>query len=195
MLSHPAYDATGRRLAAVALRNAVYMFPLGVVAVTCGLTTAPFAYEAALLAAPMALSAAVFYRRPSTTHAPDVSRVARIPPGVSRVSVPSQDTEGGGRAPRASGGERAADGEVVGVERVERGRVDRVGRSRGARRRDGSIEPGAVSIFAAADVGDGGGGRRGRGRAVSAQGGLRAGSVVGRGRRDAAVVGARDAKE
>ena len=69
MLSHPAYDATGRRLAAVALRNAVYMFPLGVVAVTCGLTTAPFAYEAALLAAPMALSAAVFYRRPSTTHA------------------------------------------------------------------------------------------------------------------------------
>ena len=47
MLSHPMYDPTGRRLAGVALRNAVYLLPLGVVAVAAGLTTAPFAYEAA----------------------------------------------------------------------------------------------------------------------------------------------------
>ena len=60
---------TGRRLAGVAMRNAFYMFPLGALAVGCGLTTAPFAYEAALLAAPMALSAAVFYRRPSVANA------------------------------------------------------------------------------------------------------------------------------
>ena len=65
MLSHPMYDATGRRLAGVALRNAVYMLPLGVAAVACGLVTSPFAYEAAALAMPLALSAAVFYRRPS----------------------------------------------------------------------------------------------------------------------------------
>ena len=36
MLSHPMYDATGRRLAGVALRNAAYMLPLGVAAVACG---------------------------------------------------------------------------------------------------------------------------------------------------------------
>jgi protoheme IX farnesyltransferase len=41
------------------------MLPLGVVAVACGLTTSPFAYEAAALALPLALSAAVFYRRPA----------------------------------------------------------------------------------------------------------------------------------
>jgi len=69
MLSHPSSDPTGRRLAGVAMRNSFYMFPLGALAVGCGLTTAPFAYEAALLAAPMALSAAVFYRRPSIANA------------------------------------------------------------------------------------------------------------------------------
>lgn len=37
----------------------------GVAAVAAGLTTQPFAYEAAALALPMALSAAWFYRRPT----------------------------------------------------------------------------------------------------------------------------------
>jgi protoheme IX farnesyltransferase len=46
MLSHPIYDPTGRRLAGVALRNSLYMLPLGLWAVACGLTTAPFVYEA-----------------------------------------------------------------------------------------------------------------------------------------------------
>ena len=41
MMSHPAYDVTGRRVAAVALRNAAYMLPIGVAAVACGLTTPP----------------------------------------------------------------------------------------------------------------------------------------------------------
>ena len=39
MMSHPAYDVTGRRVAAVALRNAACMLPIGVAAVACGLTT------------------------------------------------------------------------------------------------------------------------------------------------------------
>ena len=69
MLSHHMSDPSGRRLAGVAMRNSFYMFPLGALAVGCGLTTTPFAYEAALLAAPMALSAAVFYRRPSIANA------------------------------------------------------------------------------------------------------------------------------
>ena len=46
MISHPACDVTGRRVAAVALRNA-RMLPIGVAAVACGLTP-PFAHEAAL---------------------------------------------------------------------------------------------------------------------------------------------------
>ena len=69
MMSHPAYDATGRRVAAVALRNAAYMLPIGVAAVACGLTTPPFAHEAALLAMPMALGAAAFHRKPSVAAA------------------------------------------------------------------------------------------------------------------------------
>lgn len=69
MMSHPVFDATGRRVAGVALRNALAMLPIGVVAVACGLATVPFAYEAGLLALPMALSSAVFYRRPSINNA------------------------------------------------------------------------------------------------------------------------------
>lgn len=69
MMSHPVFDGTGRRVAGVALRNAVAMLPIGVISVACGLATVPFAYEAGLLALPMALSSAVFYRRPNITNA------------------------------------------------------------------------------------------------------------------------------
>ena len=69
MMSHPSFDRTGRRVAAVALRNAAAMLPLGLVAVACGLATPPFAYEASILALPMALSSAVFYRRPNIANA------------------------------------------------------------------------------------------------------------------------------
>ena len=69
MMSHPLFDRSGRRVAAVALRNAAAMLPLGLAAVACGLATPPFAYEAGILAMPMALSSAVFYRRPNVANA------------------------------------------------------------------------------------------------------------------------------
>ena len=69
MMSHPLFDRSGRRVAAVALRNAAAMLPLGLAAVACGLVTPPFAYEAGILAMPMALSSAVFYRRPNVANA------------------------------------------------------------------------------------------------------------------------------
>lgn len=57
----PVIDATGRRTAAVALRNALYMVPLGFAACAMGVTTPPFAWEAAALSACLAGSAAAFY--------------------------------------------------------------------------------------------------------------------------------------
>ena len=75
MMTHPAYQrvesfgAPGRRAAAVALRNALALVPVGVFAVACGVADPPFAYEAALVALPVALSAAQFYRAPRMEHA------------------------------------------------------------------------------------------------------------------------------
>ena len=57
----PIIDATGRRTAAVALRNAVYMVPLGFAACAMGVTTPPFAWEAAALSTCLAGTAAAFY--------------------------------------------------------------------------------------------------------------------------------------
>jgi protoheme IX farnesyltransferase len=57
----PIIDATGRRTAAVALRNALYMVPLGFAACAMGVTTPPFAWEAAALSTCLAGSAAAFY--------------------------------------------------------------------------------------------------------------------------------------
>ena len=57
----PIIDATGRRTAGVALRNALYMVPLGFAACAMGVTTPPFAWEAAALSACLAGSAAAFY--------------------------------------------------------------------------------------------------------------------------------------
>jgi hypothetical protein len=41
-------DATGRRTGACALRNALYLLPLGLAATWLGLATPPFAYEATI---------------------------------------------------------------------------------------------------------------------------------------------------
>jgi protoheme IX farnesyltransferase len=58
-------DATGRRTAACALRNCVYLMPLGILAVCLGVTTDAFAFENALLSGGMAATATVFYQSPS----------------------------------------------------------------------------------------------------------------------------------
>lgn len=48
-------DATGRRTAACALRNCLYLFPLGALATWLGVTSPYFAYESGALAAPLML--------------------------------------------------------------------------------------------------------------------------------------------
>lgn len=62
----PLIDATGRRTAFVALRNSLYMLPLGYAACALGVTTPPFAWEAAGLSACMAAGAASFAASPSS---------------------------------------------------------------------------------------------------------------------------------
>ena len=58
-------DATGRRTAACALRNSIYLMPLGIMAVCLGVTTDAFAFENALISGGMAATAGVFYQSPS----------------------------------------------------------------------------------------------------------------------------------
>jgi heme o synthase len=58
-------DATGRRTAGVALRNALYLVPIGVIAASHSAVTAPFVYESVALSGLLALSASVFYARPN----------------------------------------------------------------------------------------------------------------------------------
>jgi protoheme IX farnesyltransferase len=65
----PLIDATGRRTALVALRNSLYMVPLGFAACALGVTTPPFAWEAAALSAGMAAGAAAFLARPAQASA------------------------------------------------------------------------------------------------------------------------------
>jgi len=69
MLSHPMYDANGRRLAGVAVRNAVALMPIGALAVAMGVTTSPFAYETLALGVPLVGAAAAFYVAPSVVAA------------------------------------------------------------------------------------------------------------------------------
>jgi protoheme IX farnesyltransferase len=62
-------DPTGKRVAACALRNAAYLFPLGTLATWLGVTTPYFAYESAFITAGMLLTAAKFYSAPSNANA------------------------------------------------------------------------------------------------------------------------------
>lgn len=58
-------DATGKRTAACALRNSLYLMPLGFLAVAAGTATAPFATESAVASGVLAALAAAFWARPS----------------------------------------------------------------------------------------------------------------------------------
>ncbi len=62
-------DATGKRTAACALRNCLYLFPLGALSTWLGITSPYFAYESAFITAGMLLTAARFYGRPTTGNA------------------------------------------------------------------------------------------------------------------------------
>ena len=59
-------DATGKRTAACALRNCLYLMPLGFLAVAAGTASAPFATESAVASGVLAALAAAFWARPSS---------------------------------------------------------------------------------------------------------------------------------
>lgn len=62
-------DPTGRRTAACALRNCLYLLPVGMLAAAVGLTSNAFAYESAFVSGAMTLSAAAFYSSPTNAAA------------------------------------------------------------------------------------------------------------------------------
>mmetsp|Transcript_9635 Transcript_9635/g.27570 ORF Transcript_9635/g.27570 Transcript_9635/m.27570 type:complete len:477 (-) Transcript_9635:10-1440(-) len=71
-------DATGRRTAACAMRNCVYLMPLGIIAVCLGVTTDAFAFENALISGGMAATAGAFYQAPSTASARVLFRASLV---------------------------------------------------------------------------------------------------------------------
>lgn len=62
-------DPTGKRTAACALRNCMYLLPLGALSTWLGITSPYFAYESAFISAGMLLTAANFHAKPSNTNA------------------------------------------------------------------------------------------------------------------------------
>ena len=74
MLSHA--DPTGRRVAGCALRNALYLLPLGFGAVAAGAASPPFGAEAAVATGVFAAAAAAFYAKPTDANARWVFRAS-----------------------------------------------------------------------------------------------------------------------
>lgn len=72
------FDPTGRRTAACALRNCVYLLPVGMLAAALGVTTNAFAYEAAFITGGMTVTAAAFYSSPTNTAARTLFRASLL---------------------------------------------------------------------------------------------------------------------
>ena len=63
------FDPSGRRTAACALRNCIYLMPVGALAAWLGVTSPPFAWESAIMTGGMTLAAAAFYSSPTNAAA------------------------------------------------------------------------------------------------------------------------------
>ncbi len=63
------FDPGGRRTAACALRNCIYLMPVGALAAWLGVTSPPFAWESAIMTGGMTLAAAAFYSSPTNAAA------------------------------------------------------------------------------------------------------------------------------
>ena len=74
----PIIDASGVRTAAVALRNSLYLFPIGFLAERWDVATREFTLQAAALSTALACSALVFYLKPSTDTARTLFRASLI---------------------------------------------------------------------------------------------------------------------
>lgn len=71
-------DVSGKKTAAIAMRNALYMAPLGFMAVSTGVATNPFAYECVAMSAAFGLVASSMYRNPSLQQARKLFRASLI---------------------------------------------------------------------------------------------------------------------
>ena len=71
-------DLTGRRTAACALRNCLYLLPVGMLAAAVGVTTNAFAYESAFVSGGMTLAAAAFYSSPTNAAARTLFRASLV---------------------------------------------------------------------------------------------------------------------
>lgn len=71
-------DPTGKRTAACALRNCMYLLPLGPLSTWLGITSPYFAYESAFISAGMLLTAATFYAKPSNMNARILFRASLV---------------------------------------------------------------------------------------------------------------------
>ena len=74
----PIVDASGVRTAAVALRNSLYLFPIGFLAERWDVATREFTLQAAALSTVLACSALVFYLKPSTDTARTLFRASLV---------------------------------------------------------------------------------------------------------------------
>ena len=72
------FDPTGRRTAACALRNCVYLLPVGMLAAALGVTTNAFAYESAFITGAMTVTAAAFYSSPTNAAARTLFRASLV---------------------------------------------------------------------------------------------------------------------
>ena len=66
-------DPLGKRTAAAALRNALYLMPLGALATAIGLTSSAFTVEAAIISGALASTAASFHRSDQIANSPALS--------------------------------------------------------------------------------------------------------------------------
>lgn len=73
-------DRTGRRTAGVAVRNALYLIPLGIMATSQGLVGPAFAYESVAVSGMFALSASAFLSKPSQQACPTCPPLPCPPP-------------------------------------------------------------------------------------------------------------------
>ena len=74
----PIVDASGARTAAVALRNSLYLFPVGFLAERWDVASREFTLQAAALSTVLACSALVFYMKPSTDTARTLFRASLV---------------------------------------------------------------------------------------------------------------------
>jgi protoheme IX farnesyltransferase len=113
MLCHA--DPTGRRVAGCALRNALYLLPLGFAAVAAGAASPPFAPEAAVATGVFAAAAAAFYAKPSDANARLVFRASllHLPVWMGAFLVHRIPNTPAARAAQAPGAVRARAAEFV----------------------------------------------------------------------------------